>query len=813
MIAPVAHDTQGGLKSLLRRAIVWITLGCFVLTHATAQVGPHAEGTAAGQAANPIARGTINAPDASAVVPGYTTTPPERLYHGQPNLSGQTNVRVAACATTPNDPVCQALLGARASANTPRDPISAYDPAVLGARRVAANPSATLEDIASFYSGCQVDSVATPASETRVCRQYTGASAQSCARTLSVSISRASSCSPGEWFAQSASGSVGIGVQCKPDQPPSQQRMRVTSSGVPLAFFAVDMTTGYVFPQMVAQVPGGDWWGGGRNGFWVANNRCNGDDCRLTGFIAQEYRQICTGGGGDAGDATCTTERPFLEVYAACPAGTQSGDNIAYTIDSGGEGGNSQTFHLDQATCYAPTQRPSDYFGTDVTGTVSGYYWTVHSSRQIVGFRLNPAYGYIPQMSLAYERPHTTVTESDQWDDQCPTVASDGRCAITGAARCADGPATKVVDGAQVTRACWRYETSLSCQFGSPSDACAPLAASGCTPSGTVCRQMNAATGVCEVTENTYACPAAPGSTVTARNCPTDVFCIAGSCFNTTYTSDADFARSMSFLEAAREAGVYLDTDNLQVFKGEANRCRDRLLTNCCRSDPAGSGMSNQSMFGVGSRLVFDALMNSGNREFLYQGMQALLMGGGFSGSFTSYGITVAVNGTALPAGSAVLYSGQSVVVAFDPWSLVIAIVIYIVMAALSCDEEEGKLAMKEGARLCHSVGTYCSSCIRILGRCVSCITHTTNKCCFNSVLARVINEQGRMQIGKWWGTAQAPDCSGFTIAQLQSLDFARMDLAEFYASIVPNLPNVGAMQSGAAGRASNCYYGEGRCQ
>jgi conjugal transfer mating pair stabilization protein TraN len=41
--------------------------------------------------------------------------------------------------------------------------------------------------------------------------------------------------------------------------------------------------------------------------------------------------------------------------------------------------------------------------------------------------------------------------------------------------------------------------------------------------------------------------------------------------------------------------------------------------------------------------------------------------------AFTTYGITVAVNGTALPASSAVLYSGESLVVAFDPWSLVIA--------------------------------------------------------------------------------------------------------------------------------------------
>jgi conjugal transfer mating pair stabilization protein TraN len=51
--------------------------------------------------------------------------------------------------------------------------------------------------------------------------------------------------------------------------------------------------------------------------------------------------------------------------------------------------------------------------------------------------------------------------------------------------------------------------------------------------------------------------------------------------------------------------------------------------------------------------------------------MSALLSGAGFSGSFTSYGVTVAVNGTALPAGSSVLYAGDSLVVAFDPgrWS------------------------------------------------------------------------------------------------------------------------------------------------
>jgi len=206
-------------------------------------------------------------------------------------------------------------------------------------------------------------------------------------------------------------------------------------------------------------------------------------------------------------------------------------------------------------------------------------------------------------------------------------------------------------------------------------------------------------------------------------------------------------------------------------------------------------------------------LMNADNREFLYQGMQALLFSGGFSGSFTTYGVTVAINGTALPAGSAVLYAGDGLVVAFDPWSLAIAVVIYIVMSMSSCNEDEGKLAMKEGAGLCHTIGTWCSSCIRIFGKCVACIEHTTGKCCFNSKLARIVNEQGRVQVGKGWGSGENPDCSGFSIAQLQSLDFAAMDLSEFYASIVPTLPSVGTIQGSNASRLTTCYYGQGKCQ
>jgi conjugal transfer mating pair stabilization protein TraN len=801
------------LSTLMRKPIVWFTLFCFVTTQTAAVAGPHEDGVAAGQAANPVARGSVTTPGATAVVPGYTATSPESAYYRQPNLAAQGNARLALCATMPNDPVCQAQRGAVGSANTPRAAVGANDPAVVAAHDIMRSPSSVLDSLASYYSGCTTTTTVVPAgTQPRSCLRYEGIGNYSCARTLSVGVERSTNCTPGDWFAHAASGRTGLDAQCTPDRPETAQHFRVTQDGSPLAFFDVDMTTPVVFPQMVAVLSTSYSMNTGlpiRTGVWVADKSCSGSSCSLTAMIASELQETCTG-GGDSG-TTCTSVEPFLKHYAACRAGTQSGDNIQDSVCQGDNGCTNTV--LDGTKCYAPAAGWTPYAGYDVTGTYPGYYWNLDSERAVVGWEPNPAYGPIPTMALSYTRPLTSATETDRWDDQCPALSDGGRCTVSSAAVCVDGPATKVIDGVAVTRECWQYQSTMTCSSGAPADQCAPLVAQGCTATGSACKRANAATGACEVFEDSYSCPVAAHTVTSASNCPSNVFCFQGSCFDIASPNAADFGRSMSMLEAAREAGVYLDTDRMQVFKGEQNRCRDRLLKNCCYSDGAGAGMTNQSLFGTGSRLVFDVLMNAENQQFIYQGMSALLLGGGFSGTFTSYGVTVAVNGAALPAGSVAVYAGDSIVVAFDPWTLVIAVIIYIIMSMMSCNEDEGKLAMKEGARLCHTIGTWCSSCIRILGSCVSCIEHTTSKCCFNSMLARIVNEQGRAQIGKGWGGAESPDCSGFTIAQLQSLDFAAMDLSEFYASLVPILPDVGALQSNSAGRVPTCYYGQGRCQ
>lgn len=99
-----------------------------------------------------------------------------------------------------------------------------------------------------------------------------------------------------------------------------------------------------------------------------------------------------------------------------------------------------------------------------------------------------------------------------------------------------------------------------------------------------------------------------------------------------------------------------------------------------------------------------------------------------------------------------------------------------LVQEWLSCDSAEQVMAMKRGQNLCVHIETYCSK--KVLKVCVE---KKERHCCFNSKLAKIINRQGRAQLGMPMNS-----CGGFNQAQLQALDFSRIDLSEFIADIVP---------------------------
>jgi len=112
-----------------------------------------------------------------------------------------------------------------------------------------------------------------------------------------------------------------------------------------------------------------------------------------------------------------------------------------------------------------------------------------------------------------------------------------------------------------------------------------------------------------------------------------------------------------------------------------------------------------------------------------------------------------------------------------------------VFLGLVQCKEDEKILARKNNNEMCHYIGEYCSKKLDLLVGSI-CIQHKKTYCCFNSKLARIINEQGRVQIGKSWGTTKEPDCKGFTPEEFQKLDFSKMDLSEFYKDISQSLPS-----------------------
>ena len=95
----------------------------------------------------------------------------------------------------------------------------------------------------------------------------------------------------------------------------------------------------------------------------------------------------------------------------------------------------------------------------------------------------------------------------------------------------------------------------------------------------------------------------------------------------------------------------------------------------------------------------------------------------------------------------------------------------------IGCPTEAQMLNEKLPEGLCSYIGKYCSR--RVLG---VCLARKRAYCCFDSKLSRIINEQGRAQIAKSWGSPRRPSCEGFGVPEFQALDLAAMDLSEYYA-------------------------------
>ena len=378
---------------------------------------------------------------------------------------------------------------------------------------------------------------------------------------------------------------------------------------------------------------------------------------------------------------------------------------------------------------------------------------------------------------------------------------------------------TRNINGMSVYRDCWEYQDTYQCRSQDMVNDCQPLRDKGCVQVGSTCAERDDG-GVCVMYEQSYQCPDKPESFTDKTVCDQSAFCQDGGsgCFDTSSSPDRDFGQAAVMMEASREAGVDgVDPNNVEIFKGYMEECSIKVLggatiKSCCNSSGGGAGFSNYAMLGaaltvageaaregmaVGSKYVYDSLYNQVDSTIMNKGLGAMNnwaqsgADGVFNPTFSPYGFTFQFT-----------FANGFEFVGFDPTSFAISIAVMLVQEWLSCDQSEQIMSMKRGQNLCVHISTYCSS--KVLKICVE---KRERWCCFNSKLAKIINRQGRAQLGM-----DMNSCGGFNQAQLQSLDFSQMDLSEFIADIIPkdvNLNNTTNQVSQTVTNKVNSYYNQ----
>ncbi len=127
-----------------------------------------------------------------------------------------------------------------------------------------------------------------------------------------------------------------------------------------------------------------------------------------------------------------------------------------------------------------------------------------------------------------------------------------------------------------------------------------------------------------------------------------------------------------------------------------------------------------------------------------------------------------------------------------------------LLVGLANCSASERELAEERNAGNTHYLGKYCSK-RTFFG---VCIRRSRAWCVFSSKLGRILHQQARPQLGIGWSS-----CRGFTVAEIERIDFAALDLSEFTENLMDggqepavSLPDAGGTQTLMKDRVRDFY-------
>lgn len=354
----------------------------------------------------------------------------------------------------------------------------------------------------------------------------------------------------------------------------------------------------------------------------------------------------------------------------------------------------------------------------------------------------------------------------------------------------------------------WYVKSQFSCFHAE--DNCQSLRDQGCRMYSQSCADPD--DQACPSVNYTYRC-GGTGEVLgydVAIVCSGNIRCMGSDCKDTSYNANRDFNKIPQAVEIMN--ALRMDGTEAEIFPGKVRECQSGPKQ-CCNANTGGVSIgqyvmaakaaaemystlstgvaaTGQAMAAAATTTINTVASSAGlatvNTTLTGTTVVSTFAGGstvgaggvittatveGASGAAVSVvgGGTAGIGASTMLAAAATCMAVAGLIVA----AYVIATTVYEMMFA--CTNEDMATSIDLGFNLCHKVGSRKNG--QFLG---FNLKQRDVHCCFSSILARLVHEQGRPQISKSWGTADAPSCGGFSYGEFAALDFMEMDLTEY---------------------------------
>lgn len=403
----------------------------------------------------------------------------------------------------------------------------------------------------------------------------------------------------------------------------------------------------------------------------------------------------------------------------------------------------------------------------------------------------------------------------------CKTLSDGNTVCLAGAAL----PANAV----SVPQSCWKYSYQFACDVPTPTDSCTPYENNtACSVINSVCTDHKSETGACTSWNYTYKCQTSAAQTSNQLQCSGTLF--DTSSMKAPANQNNTFAQAAVAMEIARETQVYVKP-NQTIFNGVPEACTKGYfgLKNCCTGTPGAvsnrsfvSHIAGNAAFSIAkyvgekaidtaSPYVFDAMyqnasyFSAGLFESVENASNVLQLDAvdgwtqAVGTNFASQGVTLSAYGFTYGTGELDMantlagtmdlsdtfgFAAGDGFITFNPYVFAAELALQYLMSLTQCSQDENIFQMHKGANLTVFVSEECSK--KVL---FSCVERKQHYCSFNSVLAKIINTQGKTQMNM-----NVSDCSGLTPDQVSKLDFTKIDFSEFTGQLIDQaksgLPN-----------------------